>query len=289
MIKNIKNRLAFSMLELIFVIIILGIVSSIGAELIAKVYESYIVQRAQHRASIKTQLALNQISNRLRYIIPGTIVRRSGKTGTPQELSEDFGGVDPDSFNVLQWVASDGDSFEAITSSASTGTARRPGWSGFCDIGSSTGATNIPTPGSNLALADTIIENLSGGDKSITDATIFFPNDSTAHPISVAAGESITLGSNTSGRIVERYKLAWTSYALVVENGDLHLYYNFPPTSGAIIETAGFKRSLLLKNVVNFKFEGRGQTTRIKICVEEFTDLNVTGTGIQSCKEKAVF
>ncbi len=46
-------RSAFSMLELIFVIVILGIVSSIGAELIAKVYENYIVQRALHRSSLK--------------------------------------------------------------------------------------------------------------------------------------------------------------------------------------------------------------------------------------------
>jgi len=57
-------RRGFSMLELIFVIVILGIVSSIGAEIIANVYESYIVQRAQHRASIKTELAAIQIANR---------------------------------------------------------------------------------------------------------------------------------------------------------------------------------------------------------------------------------
>ncbi|MCW8821398.1 MAG: prepilin-type N-terminal cleavage/methylation domain-containing protein, partial [Sulfurovum sp.] len=62
-------RTAFSMLELIFVIIILGIVSSIGAEIIAQVYESYIVQRATHRSSIKTELAATQIANRLTYAV----------------------------------------------------------------------------------------------------------------------------------------------------------------------------------------------------------------------------
>ena len=63
------------MLELIFVIVILGIVSSIGAEIIAKIYGQYIIQRAQHRASIKTELAATQIANRLRYAIPGTVYR----------------------------------------------------------------------------------------------------------------------------------------------------------------------------------------------------------------------
>ncbi|MCB4762456.1 MAG: type II secretion system protein, partial [Sulfurovum sp.] len=43
------------MLEVVFVTVILGIVASIGAEIIANVYESYIVQRAQYRAAIKTE------------------------------------------------------------------------------------------------------------------------------------------------------------------------------------------------------------------------------------------
>lgn len=60
-----KMRVAFSMIELVFVIVILGIISSIGAEVIAQVYESYIVQRAQYRASAKTQIALNQIDHLL--------------------------------------------------------------------------------------------------------------------------------------------------------------------------------------------------------------------------------
>ena len=50
------------MLELIFVIIILGIIASIASELIAKVYESYILQRAQYKANMKTELAAKQIA-----------------------------------------------------------------------------------------------------------------------------------------------------------------------------------------------------------------------------------
>jgi len=277
MMNNSNSRPAFSMLELVFVIVILGIVASIGAELIAKVYENYIVQRAQHRASIKTQLAINQIANRLRYAIPGTIIRRVGKTGTP-ELATEAMAIDPtgESYTVLQWVASDGDSFEAISSSTSSGAARRPGWSGFCDIDAST-QTSISTPGSNLALTNTIQTNLGRTGKF----AIYFPNDPAAH-YGTGTGQTITLDNNAT-RIVERYKLAWTSYALVVENGDLNLYYNFSPDIGAAI---GAAKSLLLKNVTNFKFESRGQTTRIKLCVEENIGDGVT---IPSCKEKAVF
>ncbi len=265
------------MLELVFVIVILGIVSSIGAELIANVYENYIVQRAQHRSSIKTQLAINQIANRLRYAIPGTIVRRVGKAGTPEFATESMTiDLTGKTYSVLQWVASDGDSFEAIDSSVSSGTARRPGWSGFCDINAST-RTSISTPGSNLALTNTIQTNLGRTGQF----AIYFPNDPIAH-FGTGTAQTITLDNNAT-RIVERYKLAWTSYALVVESGELNLYSNFSPTTGAVI---GATKSLLLKNVTNFKFESRGQTTRIKLCTEEKISDSAT---IPSCKEKAIF
>ncbi|MEA1953004.1 MAG: prepilin-type N-terminal cleavage/methylation domain-containing protein [Campylobacterota bacterium] len=278
--KNLKNRLGFSMLEVIFVIIILGIISSIGSELIAKVYENYIVQRAQHRASIKTQLAINQIANRLSHAILNTLARKEGRGSAPENIDAAMLSAS-NAYTVLQWVGSDNDSFEAI----STDDSRKPGWSAFCDLDASS-STLLSTPGSNLGLANTIIQNLSAntGAKSIGDASIFFPNDSTSHGISSASGETITLDAAAS-RIVERYKLAWTSYALVVEEGDLNLYYNFSPVGGVNIPD-GTPHQLLLKNVTTFKFEGRGETIRIKLCIEERIAEDST---IPSCKEKAIF
>jgi prepilin-type N-terminal cleavage/methylation domain-containing protein len=280
MSNTIKKRPAFSMLELIFVIIILGIVASIGSELIAKVYESYIIQRAQHNASIKTQVTINQISNYIRNAIPGTVIRRAGIAGAAESLQQAMGSA-PGSYTVLQWVGSDMDSFEAITSNAGTGVSRSPGWSGFCDILAST-QTSIVSPGSNFALTNTIQTNLGRVGNNFA---IYFPNDPVAH-MGTGTGNTITL-ANPAAPIVERYKLAWTSYALVVDaNRDLILYYNFTPIRATPIVGAS---QILLKNVRNFKFERRGQTTRIKLCVEEFIDGNVTGTGIPSCKEKAIF
>ena len=272
------NRSAFSLLELVFVIVILGIVSSLGAEIIANVYESYVLQRAQHRASLKTELAATEIANRLRYAIPGTVYRIKNDD-SKEEIHTSF--IDGDLYKGLQWVAYDGDSFEAISSAAD----RKPGWSGFCDINTST-TSSISTPGSNLGLANTIIGNLSGGAKGMADTNLYFPYDSTAYDVSAGSGETITLGTNAP-RIIEHYKLAWSSYALFVDNnGDLYLYYNFSPSPGVNIVDNNSSRSLLLKNVTNFKFQGAGRTTRFKICKEENIgkDFNIT-----SCKEKAVF
>ncbi len=80
-------------------------------------------------------------------------------------------------------------------------------------------------------MTNTIIGILSTatGTKSVADAAIYFPYNINEHNISSAATETITLDNNAS-TIVEHYKLAWTSYALIVEGGDLYLYYNFAPT-----------------------------------------------------------
>ena len=125
-------RSAFSLLEVTIVITILGIVASLGSELIAEVYYSYILQRAEHRAALKTELAATQIVNRLRYAIPGTVYRKSSE-GCVEEINQDM-GCTQDSYYQLQWVAYDGDGFEAFESDAN----RKPGWSGFCDINAST-------------------------------------------------------------------------------------------------------------------------------------------------------
>ena len=290
MSANLPNRRAFTLIELILVIVILGIVSSIGMELIARVYKNYLLQRAQHNASIKTELAALQIANRLTYAIPGTVIRRVGKSGAPELITEAM-IQDPsgDSYTVLQWVANDADSFNSIKNNSN----RKPGWSGFCDLNASTlsgGSITLSTPGSYLERTDVIIKNLSRGSgsphRTITDAVIYFPDDFTPYSISSASGESITMtvpSGLTHPAISEHYKLSWSSYALVVEGGDLYLYYNFSPSPGANI---GNTHSLLLKNVSTFKFKGAGRTIRFKICKEENIgeDYNIT-----SCKEKAVF
>ena len=149
--KKYRFTAAFSMLELIFVIVILGIVASIGSEIIVKVYESYIVQRAEHRATLKTNLVATQIANRLASAIPGTVVRRITPTGAIEGVNDAM-LLDPtgDSYTVLQWVASDSDSLNAYND-----TTKKVGWSGFCDVDASATDT-LQTPGSDLSMTNTI-------------------------------------------------------------------------------------------------------------------------------------
>jgi len=289
------------MLELVFVIVILGIVASIASSIIVQLYESYIVQRALHRTSTKAELAATQIVNRLTYRISSSVIGRK-LDGTYLPIDQILLN---DDYKILEWIAYDNDSFS---------TQSKPGWSGFCDVNAlATTKTNISTPGSNLSDTSTIIGNLGG---AIGDAAIIFAgheysstinyiaacmgfSDSTCiSPVSAANGTSITITDDNPKVMTDQYKLAWSAYAIVptevtgsnlTERGfnsavyDLALHYNYQPWKGDDYNTTS-SNSLLVENVVSFRFTGKGDTIRFKICVAE----SIGDSNITSCKEKAV-
>lgn len=274
--KTFKLRSAFSMLELIFVIMILGIIASMASEMIVKVYEQYILQRAQHKASIKTELAATQIANRLASAIPGTVYRIRTGVGTPVLESIQSGmpvGSDGDDYDGIQWVGSDIESFTA---------SNPPAWSGFCDVQDSN-RTVLSTPGSNLADAQTITTNLSSTSGRAYAPVLYFAYDENETAVTFDDNDTIRL-SVAESTIIEQYKLASSSYAIRVVNGDLRLYYDFDATRQASFANA--PSSVLMNNISTFKFQAAGRTIRFKICRQENIgeDLNIT-----VCKEKAVF
>ena len=286
-------RKAFTLLEVIFVIVILGIVASIGSSIIVNVYESYIVQRALHRASIKTELAAQQIANRLASRISDSVIGREPGTTNFLPIDQLSGG---NVYRALEWISYDNDSFSAQST---------PGWSGYCDINESN-RTTIRTPWSDLSLASTIIGNL--GASADTDAAIIFAGHEYSPTKNYAAscmgfsdrscisrvtgalnGTSISMNDfNTSEIrvITDQYRLVWSAYAIVPESDTvptkLNLYYNYQPWQDGNYSTGSV--STLLDNVTVFKYYGLGDTIRFKICVQ----VGIGDQNISICKEKAV-
>lgn len=316
------DRKAFSLIELTFVIIVLGIVASIGSQIIVKVYESYVTQRAVHRSSLKTELALTQLVNRMTYSIPQTVIaRRDAAVFAPIESIP--GTNDHD---ILEWIGYDADSFGAITANPTTGFERRPVWSGYADVSSAQTTLNtLSTPGSRLHDLDTIIQNLSrdaagAANSGIASAAILFPDTYDARTIGYQGGANANNIHTVNGRngdtvlnlnpsatgtrtVKEHYKLAWSAYAVVpvaltaaqltnrgfdnVDIGsglwDLRLYYDYQPWNGENYQNG--KSQILIRNVSVFNFTGTGSSIRMKICQRE----NVGGAyTINTCKEKAV-
>ena len=305
------NQKGFTFLELIFVIIILGIVGSIGSSIIVQLYENYITQRAMHRVSVKTELAVNQIVNRLRYRMPSSVIIRNGAGVMLGPLEERGWGTTNIAPEIIEWIGYDNDSFSA---------QQRPGWSGYCDTNATSvaGGTNaITTPGSDLGFTNTVIRNLSGNSRNISNAALLFSvqgqhldgvpgsqspacygydgNTTCIHQISSRTGNTILNTDNnitTGVNISTHYKLAWSAYAIVPVNitstnlFDLELRYNYQPWDGTQYNNAS--SSTLITNVTSFKFSELGGTVRLKLCATEpIGDINTT-VNVSVCKEKVV-
>ncbi len=305
---RIKQRSAFTLFEIIMVIVIMGIVAMIGTNIIAHMYENYMRSKYINILEQKTELAMEVIVNRLKYRVKSTaIVRQKGTNNIAWLNDEDLNAT----YDMIEWIGYDYDSFKG----ESNGSLAIPGWSGLLDLNHpDTNATQFVTPGSRLSYASSVINTLSRGNVDLNASTskhpvIIFKKltgrsfkgfgwdwTSTDHNDTLIvhkdpASEEILIfdEANVTDHLVEQYRLAWSAYALVPEGDkdddfNLTLYYNYQPWYGEKY-TDGMS-TLVAEHVSSFKFLQSGNTVRIKLCIQ---DSNQTGIGFGFCKEKAVF
>ncbi len=295
--RKIKN--AFTLVEIVFVIVILGIVAAIGSSIIAKIYESYLYSKNINELQTKTELALTQISKYLSYRVKNSIIARKSPTKFASLLDAN------ESYKILEWIGYDNESFE--------GNSSGPGWSGFVDLESSeTNKSQIKTSGSQLLYSEWIISALSNNDVNISlpnsPAAIIFdglPADFNISQYGLNNGgteqhnyvfrvqrngqDVLKFIENKPSIIYEHYKLTWSAYALVPNplNGsdvNLTLYYNFRPWMGE--KYSDGNSSVLAEHITTFRFLQKGETIRLKLCI---TNPIFNDTNISFCKEKVVF
>ena len=321
-------RRAFTLIELIITMVILGIVAYVATDLIAKTYISYNRVNTLHKANLKVELALNNIANRLSYALSNTIVKRKSAKETNLAPIQRA----PQDYQVLEWVGYDVDSFEANDYKGINPILS--GWSGFCNIKSST-KTNIVTPGSDLSLASEIVYRLSNAKvNNLAGSAIFFPENYNYNNIgystttggvkgieivknistTISPNEFLLNDSPNPKRVTEHYKLAWSAYAVVptkppankkdnpckeVHNTvatdctdekpcNLCLKYNFRPWKGKDYDDTKVSASLLTTNVTVFKTFAVENRVHIKLCVKEQVAAGVNNS-TSICKEKVVF
>ncbi len=291
---------AFTLVEMVFVIVVLGIVAVIGNSIIAKIYESYIYSRSVNELQTKTELALTQISKYLSFRVKNSIIARK-PSGKFVSLSDVDG-----SYKILEWIGYNNEGFE--------GNGTDPGWSGFVDLDSpETNQTQIKTSGSQLSLAEQNIYALSNGEVNLSDpsqssdpnssAAIIFdglPNDfNVSHygwynsgdhdyvfKVKRSGSDVLKFIENKPKTVYEHYKLTWSAYALVPNplggsDVNLTMYYNFRPWMDENYTDGN--SSVLIEHVTTFKFLQKGDTIRLKLCIKNPKVNDIF------CKEKVVF
>ena len=296
---------AFTMIELVFVIVVMGIVASIGAEIISKLYENYIYTASINRLQAQTETLLEQIAKRLTYRIKDSVIAKKFD-GSIEKLASSNGD-----YKILEWIGKDNEGFKGDWN----GSRVVPGWSGFVDLDSNeTNRSQIKTSGSRLDFAENIINTLSYGDINIStstgaNATVIFKgqdfndinqfgwngNDANYTYNIQRHGNDVDvlmLDKNAS-TIYEQYNLAWSAYAIVPEGNltgndfNLTLYYNFQPWDGDEYNSSDTNRSTLAQHVSSFKFMQIGNTIRLKLCIRD--SRRSGGDDFGFCKEKVVF
>jgi hypothetical protein len=298
------------MLELVFVIVIMGIIGKFGVEFLAQAYKSFIFSNVNNNLQSTSETAVEFIASRLQNRIKDSVIARKSD-GSFDALSS-IDASNASDYTVLEWIGVDEDGFRG--NSDTNTSANLPNWSGIIDLDEGN-ASVLVSPATNTDKVNALISILSNNNSDINDSAIFFigansdikngygwdGNTSTIyaqkgamHPINSVANQptyftsAAVTGTDFSGiDIYEYYKLAWSAYAIVYEAGTnnmgtLKLYYDYQPWHGESYTTA--KSSILMENVSTFQFMAIGSIIKIQVCtktnlVEEYS----------LCKEKTIF
>ncbi len=306
-----KAKTAFTLLELVFVIVIMGIIGKFGVEFLAQTYKGFVSSSTNARLEASTATAAEVIAARLQYRIKDSVIARTSPTATPVGVTSASGS----NYVVLEWVGYDVEGFDG---QLYTNSFYKPDWSGILDLDAGN-ATNLFSPETNTTAVDNMIQYLSGGTTTINDIALYFPGSNsdiqtgygwdgnltdvnnqqgTMHPVKNVAADIRMFTSSTAHDfngtdVYEYYKLAWTAYALVIENydanndstGTLKLYYNYQPWLGENFSTAqNVKSYTVMEKVSTFQFTAVDSILKIQLCVK--SDL-IEEYSI--CKEKTVF
>ncbi len=305
-----NNRKSFTMIELIFVIVIMGFLGKFGVEFLFQAYDGYIKTKIFNDLQSNSSSAVEYVSNKLKNRIKSsTIVREEDDSFEPLD------GYDKATANIIEWIGADIESFRGIDN---------PYWSGVLDLSASDKTKLVPL-NSDLDEVDDLIQILSDNNSTIDDAAIYFIGSNSLstgasapswgwdgnttkfdtqtekiHPIvrsgnnfapANSAGDTIADGFN-GVTAFEYYQLAWTAYAIGIDDynnttnaGTLTLWYGYQPWKGHSYRDAN-KKIAIMRNVSTFQFLGMNSLIKIQVCTKS---LLIKDEEYSICKEKTIF
>ena len=303
---------AFTLLELIIVIVILGIIAMMSFNAIMNIYSNYFQTRTVNELETQTEIALEQISKRLEHRIKPSVIARKPSGGF---LPLNDSRVNLNSgYEILEFIPYAYEIFNDVPSGNKAGR-----YSGYVDLAKSSPATGLISPGSNFSteVVETIkdltckedasgcvdFKDKNGGVVAIFSDVYYDVQNSFGYKdnlnldiakvgVKSIDGDTLEISGFANKQISEQYHLAYTANAIVPEqsadpkdtaNGvfDLNLYYDYRPWMGQ-----GYKngeKATLAKNVTRFVFIEKNGVIVLKLCMK------AKNSEITICKSKAVY
>lgn len=245
---------AFTLLELVVVIVVLGIIAMMSFNAIMNIYSNYFQTRTVNELETQTEIALEQISKRLEHRIKPSVIARK-TDGAFLALNDNRVNLDA-KYEILEFIPYAYEIFNDVISLDTNDHVIEQGgkagrYSGYADLAKSSPAAGLISPGSNFTtgVVETIkdltcrdeirnatcvdFENKDGGVVAIFSDVYYNVQDSFGYKgnitkldiakVGVKGGQS-GLNGNTleiSGfankQISEQYHLAYTANAIVPE------------------------------------------------------------------------
>lgn len=145
---------AFTLLELVVVIVVLGIIAMMSFNAIMNIYSNYFQTRTVNELETQTEIALEQISKRLEHRIKPSVIARK-TDGEFLALNDNRVNLDAN-YEILEFIPYAYEIFnDVISLDANDNVIEQGGkegrYSGYADLAKSSPATGLISPGSNFS------------------------------------------------------------------------------------------------------------------------------------------
>ncbi|WP_148805960.1 prepilin-type N-terminal cleavage/methylation domain-containing protein [Campylobacter concisus] len=144
---------AFTLLELVVVIVVLGIIAMMSFNAIMNIYSNYFQTKTVNELETQTEIALEQISKRLEHRIKPSVIARK-TDGAFLALNDSGVNLDAE-YEILEFIPYAYEIFnDVISLDANDHVIEQDGkagrYSGYADLAKSSPATGLISPGSNF-------------------------------------------------------------------------------------------------------------------------------------------
>ena len=244
---------AFTLLELVVVIVVLGIIAMMSFNAIMNIYSNYFQTKTVNELETQTEITLEQISKRLEHRIKPSVIARK-TDGEFLALNDNRVNLDAN-YEILEFIPYAYEIFnDVISLDANDNVIEQGGkagrYSGYVDLAKSSPATGLISPGSNFTtgVVETIkdltckddtrnskcvdFENKDGGVVAIFYDVYYDVQNSFGYKgisnldiakVGVKGGQSglngdtLEISGFANKQISEQYHLAYTANAIVPE------------------------------------------------------------------------